>query len=70
MLRPRGMRTPVSNHHQTDHAEADRPTAAASARDAFSQAENRYGAQEDNKRTGGRVDGLLRAHAALVHEIE
>ena len=63
------MRLQASTANQAERPNDDRRTAAVNARESFGDSDSRYSAQPD-KRNGGGVDGLLRAHASLVHEIE
>ena len=65
----RGMRPNVATLTRPERSEEDRPANTVSARDSFAASANRYTGQQDTRISGG-VDSLLRANAALVHEIE
>ena len=63
------MRPQSSTTNQIERPDDDRRIAAVSARESFRDSDNRYSEQSNKRHTGG-VDGLLRANASLVHEIE
>ena len=64
-----GMRPDAATLQRPERSGNDRPKAAVSTRDSFADSNNQYAGQAEKRNSGG-VDGLLRAHAALVHEIE
>jgi hypothetical protein len=69
LLMWRRMRPNVATLTRPERSEDDRPATAVSTREQFAASGGRYTRQQDT-RSSVSVDSLLRANAALVHEIE